>query len=692
MEKMFAAVIRTMVDAGHGHGPLAGFDAAEQFCPGRRRNTDVAKNLNAAFLILLSGRDHGLYGAAEAYLDGLLADEKWGSAALFFKNGVDRIKDEIRIAYGEDNGFRNALEKAATWCGQPDVQWGEPSLKKIWEVLFPEGAGCLGNHPEKIASLRASRHVRITQPNASPIDNPARQLLFLSNLLITVPKDRSPLESLPYGSRMIEQLKQIMAEKQRYWFDHPIQMGVPNENNEAIYGLRGLDQAILFEKERGIAHPDDKLTCLLSVSVTHDGLHEIVKDYLKEVYAGTEPFLHLNVYLFSENDTDRITTEILLPALERYLDVGEADALRMVFGVDGEYGRHYSFLKAMTAFWQVLIDPEVKASFKLDLDQVFDQDALVKETGQSALEHFMTPLWGAKGTDVEGAPVDLGLMAGALVNAEDAPEGLFIPDVPLPDPIPNGEALAFYSPLPMGISSRAEMMARYDDSTLDGIRTCIHRIHVTGGTTAALIESIRNYRPFTPTFIGRAEDQAYLLGSLFTKSAANLRYLHKPGLIMRHDKAVFAGEAIEGAKLGKYLGDLVRTLYFSYYVRALPWPPMQTKKIIDPFTGCFASRLPFTLVYLRLSFHLAEIFAHDDERLNGEGVQLLKQAVDRLEGVIGELSEEPNPLIKKFGREKEGWDLFYDLLERLEEALAEGDAFALDLREHARNLVKDCRT
>jgi len=50
---------------------------------------------------------------------------------------------------------------------------------------------------------------------------------------------------------MVEKLKQVMAEKQRYWFDHPIQIGVSNDNNEAIYGLRGLDNAISFEKERG---------------------------------------------------------------------------------------------------------------------------------------------------------------------------------------------------------------------------------------------------------------------------------------------------------------------------------------------------------------------------------------------------------------------------------------------------------
>jgi hypothetical protein len=159
---------------------------------------------------------------------------------------------------------------------------------------------------------------------------------------------------------------------------------------------------------------------------------------------------------------------------------------------------------------------------------------------------------------------------------------------------------------------------------------------------------------------------------------------------MRHDKAVFAGEAIEGAKLGKYLGDLVRILYFSYYAQALPWPNHEIKNIIDPFTGCFVSKVPFTIVYLRLSFRLAEMFAHDHEPQNREGLQLLKQGVDRLEGIIRELNRKPNPLIEKYRQEKEGWDLFYDLLEHMEAALAKGDAFALDLQERSLELIKDC--
>jgi hypothetical protein len=40
---------------------------------------------------------------------------------------------------------------------------------------------------------------------------------------------------------------------------------------------------------------------------------------------------------------------------------------------------------------------------------------------------------------------------------------------------------------------------------------------------------------------------------------------------MRHDKEAFAGEAMKAAAIGKLIGDYVRILMFSHYVRVLPW-------------------------------------------------------------------------------------------------------------------------
>ena len=103
-----------------------------------------------------------------------------------------------------------------------------------------------------------------------------------------------------------------------------------------------------------------------------------------------------------------------------------------MFGVDGASGRHYTFLKAVTALWQVLVDPDVRGTFKIDLDQIFPQADLVAESGASAFERLETPLWGAHRLDADGRELELGMIAGALVNERDIGRGLFTPDVAYP--------------------------------------------------------------------------------------------------------------------------------------------------------------------------------------------------------------------------------------------------------------------
>ena len=72
---------------------------------------------------------------------------------------------------------------------------------------------------------------------------------------------------------------------------------------------------------------------------------------------------------------------------------------------------------------------DVRATFKIDLDQVFPQEALIAETGYSALENFTTALWGAEGVAADGRVLELGMIAGALVNERDIHRGLATPGI-----------------------------------------------------------------------------------------------------------------------------------------------------------------------------------------------------------------------------------------------------------------------
>jgi hypothetical protein len=685
MKKKFETVIKRLISNGEVE-PLTGIAIAEQFRPRETTPEATFRNLNAAFLISLCGGSHPLNFEVKHFIENLKKQHDWKEAADFYCRCMSLIIEEIEERCAKDKNFQVSLDQLYLWV--KDSQNLNNHIKtrtKVWKVFFPEGVSLFENRKDNIEALRKKRTIRIARLNPDPIKDPANQILFTSNVLLTVPSLFTQIDELDLSENMKSRLHKIIREPQIYWYDHPIQIGVRTTKNEVVYGLKGLDKAIEFEKKKGVVKKDTKVHCVLSVSVTHTGLHNLAKSYLEGVLKRTKDIHNLHVYVLTESDVTRIINEILCPAARHYLGSKNEKLLYKVVGVDGEYGKHYTFLKAISAIWQVLINPRIKGTFKIDLDQVFPQNELVRETGASAFGHFKTPLWGAEGLDVDDNLIELGMIAGALVNEEDIGSSLFTPDVNFPNRKISGNEWIFYSPLPQALSTEAEMMTRYEEGDLNGQDQCIQRVHVTGGTCGILVESLRRHRPFTPTFIGRAEDQAYLLSRLFEKKSGNLRYAHKAGLLMRHDKKVFAGEAIKSAHTGKLIGDYARILLFSYYARALPWTVKQTKDIIDPFTGCFVSYIPFTVVSLRLALGGASFFKA--ERVN-EGFDLLQMGTNRLHKILKKFSEIPNPLREEFQEEKEAWDIFYDLLDKVEDGLKKDDLFALDLKEKAKELIK----
>jgi hypothetical protein len=183
--------------------------------------------------------------------------------------------------------------------------------------------------------------------------------------------------------------------------------------------------------------------------------------------------------------------------------------------------------------------------------------------------------------------------------------------------------------------------------------------------------------------MGRAEDQAYILSTM-DQSGSRLAYAHKDGLIMRHDKEAFAGEAIERAYVSKLIGDYTRLLYFSAYVPALVTDPARVKRLIDPFTGCFVSGIPKILVFLRFGLKAFDLFSHEDDP---RGAAFVKNGAGRIAAALDFTRGENSPLRKQVENEKIGWDLYYETLSAVEEALNRGDRHALELREKARTLV-----
>lgn len=620
----------------------------------RAMQNEILSLLQKLFIHKPSGDDETvriLSGGIETLLSDTEKERSVDSLTEFLQRGAVLVREELSSLSERDPSFAAAMRAASEAIKSG---WNQASREALWKVFFPEGVGLERNPGEMVTALRAKRRVTEITLNPDPISSPADELLFTSNALLAPPVSERVLDEIDMTGDMKEEVRRVMGETQLYYYDHPIHIGTPPESNEVIYGLKGLDEAIAWEKTAGRVAEDTRATVVLSLSVTHGGLHALAKPYLQEEIRKFGTFDHLQVYLFTEQECRTIVSDVLQPF---FRDEETGREVASVFGVDGEYGRHYSFLKAIAAFWHVFVNPRIRGTFKFDLDQVFPQRELEEESGESALQHFTTPLWGAEGTDSDGNSVDLGMIAGALVNEKDIAGGLFTPDVTIPDDIPFGEAAVFYNRLPMAVSTQAEMMTRYTDGSDDAIL----RYHVTGGTNGILVRHLRAYRPFTPSFVGRAEDQAYLLSVLFKPVESRyLRYLHKPGLIMRHDKEAFAGVSITHAKTGRFIGDLVRTYIFSRYVSFLPWDRNRTKEQIDPFTGCFVTNRVWTVVFLRLFLHSIELREKPQELL-----ELLTLAERKLSPLIDDY-EGANYLEKEFNRQQHAWDAFYDALDRAE--------------------------
>lgn len=652
---------------------------------------DGAAGLSAAFLVALAGHHHSLAERARARLGEPRAD---GDEPLrrLFNQGLATIQAELADLAARDPEFSDALAAAASVLSS-DARDPERTTEAVWSVLYPEAVGLGEDIEASVLALRARRLVRIDALNPDPINDPAREILFTSNVLLGLPLDGPGIDPPVLDPAIEAAVVRAQAGRQLYWFDHPIPIGVAPAANELLHGLRGLDAAIRSEPAN--AGERRRLTCLLSVSVTHAELRDIAARYLAEM-GGITALESVDVLVVTETDVRRLVDEVLQPAAAILGAMPPGSAAEFgVLGVDGEYGRHYSFLKAIAAIWQVLIDPAVRATFKFDLDQVFPQPELLAETGRTALQHFETPLWGANGWDSEGLPVELGLLAGALVNAADIGRGLFTPDVALPSgPIRPSEQV-FYSALPQAISTRAEMLERYDTPLPDGRTSALERIHVTGGTSGILVDALRRHRPFTPSFIGRAEDQAYAL-SAQGQPGPRLACIHAAGLIMRHDKEAYAGAAIEAAHVGKLVGDDVRILTFSAYARAIadssqagaaPSTFESIKALTDPFTGGFISRLPVTVVLLRFALRILEAYGSSQPEIGRAYAEL---GAERLAETL-RATTDLSAFRARVDTERAQWATLYDTLDRLEAALAAGRSDALELRQRARDLVDGWR-
>ena len=310
IRKVYGKVLRCILGGGMG-GRIGDMNPAD---------------LPRAFLVALCGEARSSRDAL-AYLKGMEEDRELGEVALFFRKALPVLLEELAGLYRKEGG---RIEKVLTaFSDSPQEPW-----EVIWEIFHPEAAGVMADREGAIKELRERRKIRLSRLNPRPIKDVPGEILFTANAIVTLPPADKGLDSLYIDPSLKARLEKVMDEEQIYWYDHPVQIGVRPENNEILYGLKGLAEAFRYEKGRGNADRDAVLTCVLSLSVTHKGLRSIADVYVRSLLEELS-IPDLALYLFTEAYTERLLDEVLIPAGKIYVEGGDPYILTHVFGVDG---------------------------------------------------------------------------------------------------------------------------------------------------------------------------------------------------------------------------------------------------------------------------------------------------------------------------------------------------------------------
>ncbi len=502
------------------------------------------------------------------------------------------------------------------------------SKENIWDEFCVNAYSASSDPKRMFDEIRRRRVLRNICPAKKSLRDPATELLLTSNILVSPPIDP---ESIEVPEQFRKASREFFNRQQDHWYDHPIPIDAADEENEIIYGLRNLDAAIAIEHSRGSLGSKPKIDLVLSLSVTHYGMEVLAYRYVEYIIRTKLNLQHLNIFLFDENLTANLI-KTLSPGNRHLQDV---------FGVNGAYGRHYNFLKAILVIWNRVFRPAARYTFKIDLDQVFDQSFLIRKFSKTALQLLCNKNWGGSAVDWKGRDVELGLISGGLINEADWNSEDLTSDIKRPI---NNEIFRqftskkiFCSQWPQAISTEAEILNQSENA---------QRVHVTGGTTGITIEALFRWRPFTPSFINRAEDQAYAISSIL--ESEYLTHLHAAGLIMRHDKNVFASRVIAHASDSKAIGDVERILFFSNYTRFLNIPQKVASEHLWPFTSSFIAENPEQLVQLIFSV---------DGSIRGDSY--VSDGAKRLKKCLVFCK---NQISSQLNFEKQAWNDFYETL------------------------------
>jgi phage tail tape-measure protein len=80
-----------------------------------------------------------------------------------------------------------------------------------------------------------------------------------------------------------------------------------------------------------------------------------------------------------------------------------------------------------------------------------------------------------------------------------------------------------------------------------------------------------------------------------------------------------------------------------------------------------------------------------NEQEMDKGLELVTNGTQRLAEALEYTRGKDRRLQKQYEAERRGWDLYYDILDVVEQAIQNKDPFALQLQQKAKAIINDCK-
>lgn len=522
-----------------------------------------------------------------------------------------------------DNKEMETIAKIISEIFLPELTIKEDRILKKWEIKIIEKSSDLIKPEDFIIQLNA--------------------LYTLSSKNIYELKKN--LKSTEYNELLNQYIKITNNPGEKIGiYDHPVEIFCEKEKHELLNFLEEFDKDIDFEKSKNVFKKNYKVPLVISISTTHKNLENLISKWLK-IEIKKLNLKNLNIFILDNKTIEEIKNHFLKP-------YGTFD----FFTVEGNYSNHFNALKYIQLFFEKGL--KKTAGFKLDTDEGIKSKDLYSITSRTWFQTLCNKIISSSAIDSKGNKFKIHFIIGEYINNIDIikngyKNAIFLSDVKPPRSFKNNMIFfnkAFVHAKTTSIYNKHSILKF--NNNIDSGSTYISHPVVKGGGYGIVNTGLKNYTPFSPSFITRAEDQAFY----YTGFSEGIRGLFIETLRIAHYKEKYSYSE-KKTEIDRLIEDMHRLILFSELGKIL-----DKKDDLDPMPGAFISYFPFTQSFFTIIYNTFLLIIKNEIK---KGIYLYTNGLKRLEQLTNFI--EHNDINKIFNTEKKHWECFIKAIEKLKE-------------------------